>query len=259
MNDDNSLDVPVKMTSVSLSLPPGITYDEWAAVGVRIQRTHRSILFWAGDWLLHGQRAFGERFAQAIEVTGHSAQTLMNGLWVCERIEPSRRREKLSFTHHAEVAALSPSDQEIFLSRAVDEGLSTRELRLAVREFTGKGPKAEKEQEEREAKERRKESPMEFDLKEWTTESLVTFYAHVDAAWASLAVRSADADTASVDCVAEGDLTDILNRINDELYRRNESSWVDVLTNPPEGVDTAELLALRLSRIEGAFREVQSE
>ena len=42
--------------------------------------------------------------AQAIEATGRSYQTIANAKRVAERVDVSRRREDLSWSHHAEVA-----------------------------------------------------------------------------------------------------------------------------------------------------------
>ena len=54
--------------------------------------------------------------------------------YVAGRYEPSRRRESLSFSHHAELAALSPADQELWLDRSEAGQLSVRALRFELRE-----------------------------------------------------------------------------------------------------------------------------
>ncbi len=48
---------------------------------------------------------------------------------VCRRIEPSRRREVLSWSHHREVAALEPEDADALLDKAEAEGWTRQELR----------------------------------------------------------------------------------------------------------------------------------
>jgi hypothetical protein len=62
-------------------------------------------------------------------VTGYDRQTLMNMVYVASHFEFSRRREGLSWSHHAELAALEPEDQERWLDHSEQERLSVRDLR----------------------------------------------------------------------------------------------------------------------------------
>jgi hypothetical protein len=61
-------------------------------------------------------------------------QTLMNMVYVASSVDPSRRREALSWSHHAEVAALPPEEQERWLARVEENRLSVHDLRLLLRE-----------------------------------------------------------------------------------------------------------------------------
>jgi hypothetical protein len=65
----------------------------------------------------------------AARITGYDDQTLMNMVYVATRFEVSRRREKLSWSHHAEVAALDREEQEWWLDRAGAGRLTVRGLR----------------------------------------------------------------------------------------------------------------------------------
>jgi hypothetical protein len=67
-------------------------------------------------------------------VTGYDVQSLMNMSYVASRFDASRRRPGLSFSHHAELAALPPEDQELWLDRAEVGGLSVRALRAELRQ-----------------------------------------------------------------------------------------------------------------------------
>jgi hypothetical protein len=89
----------------------------------------RATGWWIGDWIRYGNASYGERYELAAKVTGYDAQTLMNMVYVASRFEISRRREKLSSSHHAELAALPPDEQERCLDRAERDGLSLRGLR----------------------------------------------------------------------------------------------------------------------------------
>jgi len=63
------------------------------------------------------------------EEAGIEKKTLQNYKSISNSVEPSRRREELTFGHHSEVAKLEPEKQKFFLQKAVDENLSVRELR----------------------------------------------------------------------------------------------------------------------------------
>lgn len=110
-----------------------MTFDEWAALGHRIA-VIASVSAWSlGDWLNFGEEVFGERYRTAIEATRFDYQTLRNYAWVSRAFALSRRRDKLSFAHHAEVAALPEPAQELWLSRAERERWSRNELRGRLR------------------------------------------------------------------------------------------------------------------------------
>jgi hypothetical protein len=95
--------------------------------------TGRHVGWWIGDWLRYGNATYGERYARAAKITGYDAQTLMNMVYVASQVEASRRRESLSWSHHAEVAALPEAEQEWWLADAEARRLSVRDLREEVR------------------------------------------------------------------------------------------------------------------------------
>lgn len=107
---------------------------EWAEQGRRLGVIGRSAGWWIGDWLRYGNAKFGERYVRASRITGYDVQTLMNMVYVASRFEPSRRRENLSWSHHAEVAAAQDSaEQDRWLDHAESERLSVRCLREEMR------------------------------------------------------------------------------------------------------------------------------
>lgn len=108
-------------------------FDDWVEQGRRLGLMGRSAGWWVGDWLNYGNAVYGERYLRAARVTGYDIRTLMNMTWVASRFEPSRRRESLSWSHHAEVAALPPEDGDRLLARAEADRLSVRDLRDEVR------------------------------------------------------------------------------------------------------------------------------
>lgn len=120
--------------AVALHIPEGTSFDEWSALGRTLQQMEKSVMWWIGDWLRFGERKYGETYTQAIEATGYSYGTLANAKRVASTYEISQRSENLSWSHHAEVAALPPSDREEVLTRAAAEGLSTRETKALAKQ-----------------------------------------------------------------------------------------------------------------------------
>lgn len=114
-------------------MPSKLTYEEWEQLMRGLQTIGRGYQWWIGDGLNFGERAYGEKYAQAIEPTGLDYQTLANYRWVCDRVEFSLRRENLSFEHHKTVAALEPAEQRLWLDKAESEGWTVRELRAAMK------------------------------------------------------------------------------------------------------------------------------
>ena len=112
-----------------LELGPEMSFDDWALVGTRIARICGGAAWALGDWLLFGERRFGERYRSALAATNLDYQTLRNYAWVARSFAPARRREHLSFQHHAEVAALPAAEQDLWLHRAEAQGWSRNELR----------------------------------------------------------------------------------------------------------------------------------
>jgi hypothetical protein len=106
---------------------------EWVAQGRRLGMVGRHVGWWIGDWLRYGNAAYGERYSRAAKVTGYDTQTLMNMVYVATQVDVSRRCKALSWSHHAEVAALAQDDQQRWLTRAEEARLSVRDLREEIR------------------------------------------------------------------------------------------------------------------------------
>src|SRR5918997_4530970 len=121
------------INDVSWCAAEDMSFSEWLEYGRRLGVMGRSAGWWIGDWLTYGNHAFGERYVRASRITGYDAQTLMNMAYVASRFAVSRRRGKLSWSHHAEIAALEPEEQDYWLERAETDRLSVRCLREGIR------------------------------------------------------------------------------------------------------------------------------
>jgi hypothetical protein len=121
------------LAQTSWAPPRELELAEWIRQGRRLGALGRAGNWWLGDWVRYGNARYGERYETAARVTGYEVQSLMNMAYVASRFEISRRRETLSWSHHAEVAALDPSDQDAWLDRAERERLSVLALRVERR------------------------------------------------------------------------------------------------------------------------------
>lgn len=111
-----------------------VTYEEWAAIGPKLALLGDWLPWAVGDWLKHGQWAYGEKYAQAASETGLKEERLVQYQWVAERVENNTRVRfsALHWTHFRAVAALPAPQQAEWLQRAADEGLTTRQLHHCV-------------------------------------------------------------------------------------------------------------------------------
>lgn len=105
----------------------------WLAVGEQLAVVASASAWCLGDWLVYGQNVFPGRYRDAIERTALDYKTLRNYAWVTRRFPMSRRRDTLSFGHHAEVAALPGPEQDYWLRKADELGWSRNHLRREVR------------------------------------------------------------------------------------------------------------------------------
>jgi len=106
---------------------------EWVEHGKRLGIIGRGVGWWIGDWLRYGNLKFGERYVRASKITGYDVQTLMNMVYVASAYAVQDRREGLSFSHHAELAALEREERARWLDLAEANRLSVRCLREEMR------------------------------------------------------------------------------------------------------------------------------
>jgi hypothetical protein len=110
-----------------------MSFGSWRELGCRVTLVANCSAWWLGDWLVYGEQAYGDRYKQAIVDTSLSYQTLRNYAWVARTFPVSRRRDTLSFGHHAEVAALPNDEQDVWLARVDQLSWSCNKLRRALR------------------------------------------------------------------------------------------------------------------------------
>lgn len=128
-----TLQRPGSLTRTGLNLPAGLPFEEWEAIGKTLLHVEQSVQWAIGDWLNYGERTYGEAYAQAVEATGYSYQTLRDSAWVAGAINLSDRSDNLPWTHHRILAAIpDESDRRELIRTAADNGATVAELRRAV-------------------------------------------------------------------------------------------------------------------------------
>lgn len=127
----------VKFTPVGLHLPTGLPYEIWEHMMGTLDDIERGIQWCVGDALNYGERAYGEMYAQAMNITGYAYPTLSTMKWVSSVFPMESRHPALRFGHHQEVAVLyatHPAIAEEILCAAERDHLSCRQVRADVRD-----------------------------------------------------------------------------------------------------------------------------
>jgi hypothetical protein len=123
----------VRLSGRGLQLPKEITLSHWQQIGTKLAHLVNASAWAIGDWAHYGTWTYGSKYRAAIAVTGLDYGTLANYASVAGRFDFSRRREKLSFAHHAEVSALPVEEQDRWLDQAEHYGWSRQQLRDELR------------------------------------------------------------------------------------------------------------------------------
>ena len=116
-----SLTDAVRISETEIVVMQDLSFDQWSRLMETLSKMDTAFQFAIGDALCYGETRYGERYTQAIDVTGKEYQTLANYAWVAKAVHPSVRIAGLSWTHHRLVARLPQDEQEWMLKRAHEE------------------------------------------------------------------------------------------------------------------------------------------
>ena len=121
------------LSRAGLDIQGELTFDEWNALGLELVPVAKSIGFIVGDWINYGQARYGEKYNEALRLTGLSYETLAVYSHVARRIEFLSRNKNLDFTHHKVVAKVKdPEEQRKWLETAERKNLSVARLRKSI-------------------------------------------------------------------------------------------------------------------------------
>ncbi len=125
------LDEPgFRFTPTGLEIDAKVKFPAWEKYGRKLQLADRGVQWAIGDWLLHGENHWPDKYEQAVEITGFREQTLMNYRSVAKAfpLETYRRRENVDFSTHAEVASLPEDVADRILAQAAADPRMTRDI-----------------------------------------------------------------------------------------------------------------------------------
>lgn len=128
-----SMPTSVRISDVGITFTEDIPFNDWSRLMETLSRMETAFQFAIGDALIYGQAAYGEKYSQAMEATGHSYQALANYCWVSKSVPIGVRQPGLSWTHHRVVAKLPVDQQESMLITATHNNLTIDELAEIIR------------------------------------------------------------------------------------------------------------------------------
>jgi len=138
----------VQATPTALLISRQMDFGEWEQVGKDLGRINQGLLWWIGDWLNYGERAYGESYAQAMEVTGKAYATVKQAAYIAKKFPPEVRREGVTFSHYGVIAGLPDDIGDRLIKLAEGNQWSVTELKEQRAKVENKEePKREKDPE----------------------------------------------------------------------------------------------------------------
>jgi hypothetical protein len=133
--------VPLVQAAVESEVTVPISEEVWEEQGREFARRSDSTAWAIGDWLVSGEQIDGEpndprRYERAVELSGLKYGTLRNRACVARAFPVSRRRDTLTFAHHAVVSRRK--DAAHWLSKAARHNWSEKDFRRELSEANGR-------------------------------------------------------------------------------------------------------------------------
>jgi hypothetical protein len=122
-----------KLTTMAWTPPEELDQRTWVEAGRRLGALGRVSNWLIGDWVREGVARWGERYVAASRITGFDPHSLRNMAYVASRFDLSLRRDNLTWSHHALIAAHDREAQIYWLDFAAEHRLSVADLRAELR------------------------------------------------------------------------------------------------------------------------------
>lgn len=119
--------------NAAVPLDPSLSFEAWRRLGAGLANGHDESCWSLGDWAAFGRARYGRFYRDALFATGLDQATLGEYATVARRFPAPRRREDLTFRHHAEVWALPDDLQDAWLAAAAAGRWTWKELHRHLR------------------------------------------------------------------------------------------------------------------------------
>ena len=119
----------VVISTTGVAFKGDLPFELWSELMGTLSKLEVAAQWAIGDALNYGESRYGEKYTQAIEVTGLGYQALANYSWVARSVPHDIRNPNLSWTHHRAVSKLSVDEQKAMLAQA-EEGDWTVDMLL---------------------------------------------------------------------------------------------------------------------------------
>ena len=133
--------VPVQLGHFTLSQTGLVvhgdpTFAEWETCGTFLRQIEAASRWWMGDWLAYGETRseWGDKYEHECSVLKHGYSDIRTLKSLSKKFELSRRRDNLTWDHHAAVWGLPTDEQDRLLGLAEAQKWKRKDLRAAVRE-----------------------------------------------------------------------------------------------------------------------------
>ena len=109
-----------------------IPFEKWADAGAQLRMLQGEIRWRIGEWLVYGERHYGEDVYQVIDMWDeYSRSSLANMKYTYLAFAGERRRTGVSWSSHSEIRNLPTKEQEQWLDE-LEMGMTRAELRLSL-------------------------------------------------------------------------------------------------------------------------------
>ena len=122
--------------------PEDMQEEDWINQGATFQVLESALPWVIGDWLNAGQRKYGEKYTQAILVTGKKLEQLKQWCWLANTFALNERYplgSGISYTHHRTVAKLPREERNAWLATAYANGWNSDQLKAEIEKANGNG------------------------------------------------------------------------------------------------------------------------
>jgi len=126
-----------EITSIGIIFKDELDYEEWFDLGCRLGKLEGAVQWLIGDWAAAEGRVLNGIHSDAYDLleeqTGLARTTIEINKYVAESVDLLIRINRLSWSHHRQVAALPPAEQKRWLALAAENSWSVSELKKQIR------------------------------------------------------------------------------------------------------------------------------